>query len=71
MALELFAIFCAYFHRHKAFAVSRNIGELGVEKKTSILPGDSSSNIVEEPFNPTEGASRESFTMVIYSLFLI
>eukprot|EP00075_Anas_platyrhynchos_P002345 XP_005022346.3 vitellogenin-2 isoform X1 [Anas platyrhynchos] len=49
--------------RHKAFAVSRNIGELGVEKKTSILPGDSSSNIVEEPFNPTEGASRESFTM--------
>uniref|UniRef100_A0A8B9EU46 Phosvitin n=1 Tax=Anser cygnoides TaxID=8845 RepID=A0A8B9EU46_ANSCY len=49
--------------RHKAFAVSRNIGELGVEKRTSILPGDSSSNIVEEPFNPTERASRESFTM--------
>ncbi|NWQ73785.1 VIT2 protein, partial [Columbina picui] len=49
--------------RHKAFAVSRNIGELGIEKRTSILPGDASSNIVEEPFQPSEGASSEGFTM--------
>ncbi|NWU50177.1 VIT2 protein, partial [Dromas ardeola] len=49
--------------RHKAFAVSRNIGELGVEKRTSILPGDASSNIVEEPFKPSERASGEGFTM--------
>ncbi|NXL98304.1 VIT2 protein, partial [Tyrannus savana] len=48
--------------RHKAFAVSRNIGELGVEKRTSILPGDASSNIVEEPFKPSERASSEGFT---------
>ncbi|KAM6396382.1 vitellogenin-2-like [Pluvialis apricaria] len=48
--------------RHKAFAVSRNIGELGVEKRTSILPGDASSNIVEEPFKPSERASSEVFT---------
>ncbi|NXF90935.1 VITA2 protein, partial [Eubucco bourcierii] len=46
---------------HKAFAVSRNIAELGVEKKTSILPGDVSSNIVEEPFKPAEKASVEGF----------
>uniref|UniRef100_A0A8B9F6S0 Phosvitin n=1 Tax=Amazona collaria TaxID=241587 RepID=A0A8B9F6S0_9PSIT len=49
--------------RHKAFAVSRNIGELGVEKRTSILPEDASSDIVEEPFKPAERASREGFTM--------
>ncbi|NXN38054.1 VITA2 protein, partial [Rhinoptilus africanus] len=49
--------------RHNAFAVSRNIGELGVEKRTSILPGDASSNIVEEPFKPSERASGEGFTM--------
>ncbi|KAM6343169.1 vitellogenin-2-like [Alca torda] len=49
--------------RHKAFAVSRNIGELGVEKRTSILPEDASSNIVEEPFKPSERASGEGFTM--------
>ncbi|NXN12823.1 VIT2 protein, partial [Indicator maculatus] len=49
--------------RHKAFAVSRNIAELGVEKRTSILPGDASSNIVEEPFKPSERASSEGFTM--------
>ncbi|NWR93798.1 VIT2 protein, partial [Furnarius figulus] len=48
--------------RHKAFAVSRNIGELGVEKRTSILPVDASSNIVEEPFKPSERASSEGFT---------
>ncbi|NXJ74284.1 VIT2 protein, partial [Trogon melanurus] len=48
--------------RHKAFAVSRNIGELGVEKRTSILPGDASSSIVEEPFKPSERASGEGFT---------
>ncbi|NXS06452.1 VIT2 protein, partial [Neodrepanis coruscans] len=48
--------------RHKAFAVSRNIGELGVEKTTSILPGDSSLNIAEEPFKPSERASSEDFT---------
>ncbi|NXK44965.1 VIT2 protein, partial [Chauna torquata] len=48
--------------RHKAFAVSRNIGELGAEKMTSILPGVASSNIVEEPFKPSERASRETFT---------
>ncbi|NWT52739.1 VIT2 protein, partial [Erythrocercus mccallii] len=48
--------------RHKAFAVSRNIGELGVEKRTSILPGDASSNIVEEPFKPSDRASSEDFT---------
>ncbi|NXA95386.1 VITA2 protein, partial [Melanocharis versteri] len=47
--------------RHKAFAVSRNLGELGVEKRTSILPGDTSSNIVEEPFKPSDGASSEDF----------
>ncbi|NXF32796.1 VIT2 protein, partial [Nyctibius bracteatus] len=49
--------------RQKAFAVSRNIGELGVEKRTSILPADASSNIVEEPFKPSERASSEGFTM--------
>ncbi|XP_063200944.1 vitellogenin-2-like [Chroicocephalus ridibundus] len=49
--------------RHKAFAVSRNIGELGVEKRTSILPEGASSNIVEEPFKPSERASGEGFTM--------
>ncbi|XP_037260290.1 vitellogenin-2-like [Falco rusticolus] len=49
--------------RHKAFAVSRNIGELGVEKRTSILPGDASSDIVEEPFKPSERASSEDFTV--------
>ncbi|PKU48340.1 vitellogenin-2-like [Limosa lapponica baueri] len=49
--------------RHKAFAVSRNIGELGVEKRTSVLPGDASSNIVEEPFKPPERVSSEGFTM--------
>ncbi|NXG57947.1 VITA2 protein, partial [Hemiprocne comata] len=49
--------------RHEAYAVSRNIGELGVEKRTSILPGDASSNIVEEPFKPSERASSEGFTM--------
>ncbi|NXC25264.1 VIT2 protein, partial [Campylorhamphus procurvoides] len=48
--------------RHKAFAVSRNIGELGVEKRTSILPGEASSNIVEEPFKPSDRASSEGFT---------
>ncbi|NXD90128.1 VIT2 protein, partial [Chaetorhynchus papuensis] len=48
--------------RHKAFAVSRNLGELGVEKRTSILPGDASSNIVEEPFKSPDGASGEDFT---------
>ncbi|NWH83809.1 VIT2 protein, partial [Aegithalos caudatus] len=48
--------------RHKAFAVSRNLGELGVEKRTSILPGDASSNIVEEPFKPSARASSEDFT---------
>ncbi|XP_054240102.1 vitellogenin-2-like [Indicator indicator] len=48
--------------RHKAFAVSRNIAELGVEKRTSILPGDASSDIVEEPFKPSERASSEGFT---------
>ncbi|XP_005050328.2 PREDICTED: vitellogenin-2-like [Ficedula albicollis] len=47
---------------HKAFAVSRNLGELGVEKRTSILPGDASSNIVEEPFKPSDRASSEDFT---------
>ncbi|NXE79209.1 VIT2 protein, partial [Cochlearius cochlearius] len=47
--------------RHKAFAVSRNIGELGVEKRTSILPEDASSSIVEEPFKPSEGPSSEGF----------
>uniref|UniRef100_A0A8C9UGT8 Vitellogenin-2-like n=1 Tax=Serinus canaria TaxID=9135 RepID=A0A8C9UGT8_SERCA len=48
--------------RHKAFAVSRNLGELGVEKRTPILPGDASSNIVEEPFKPSARASSEGFT---------
>ncbi|NWU85272.1 VIT2 protein, partial [Onychorhynchus coronatus] len=48
--------------RHKAFAVSRNLGELGVEKRTSILPGDASSNIVEESFKPSERVSGEGFT---------
>ncbi|XP_063263080.1 vitellogenin-2-like [Prinia subflava] len=48
--------------RHKAFAVSRNLAELGVEKRTSILPGDASSNIVEEPFKPSDRASTEDFT---------
>ncbi|NXQ18065.1 VIT2 protein, partial [Peucedramus taeniatus] len=47
--------------RHKAFAVSRNLGELGVEKRTPILPGDASSNIVEEPFKPSDRASSEDF----------
>ncbi|NXV81994.1 VIT2 protein, partial [Atlantisia rogersi] len=49
--------------RHKAFAVSRNIAEIGVEKRTSIVPDDASSNIVEEPFKPSERASSEGFTM--------
>ncbi|XP_010580873.1 PREDICTED: vitellogenin-2-like [Haliaeetus leucocephalus] len=49
--------------RHKAFAVSRNLGELGVEKRTSILPEDASSDIVEEPFKPSERASSEGSTM--------
>ncbi|NXJ06859.1 VIT2 protein, partial [Odontophorus gujanensis] len=49
--------------RHKAFAVSRNIGELGVEKRTSILPGDAPLNVMEEPFQTSERASREHFTM--------
>ncbi|OPJ77395.1 hypothetical protein AV530_007724 [Patagioenas fasciata monilis] len=49
--------------RHKAFAVSRNIGELGVEKRTPILPEDASSNIVQEPFKPSERASSEGSTM--------
>ncbi|XP_066049215.1 vitellogenin-2-like [Chamaea fasciata] len=48
--------------RHKAFAVSRNLGELGVEKRTSILPGDASSDIVEEPFKPSDRTSGEDFT---------
>ncbi|NWZ69417.1 VIT2 protein, partial [Acrocephalus arundinaceus] len=48
--------------RHKAFAVSRNLGELGIEKRTSILPGDASSNIVEEPFKPSDRASSEDST---------
>ncbi|NWJ03541.1 VIT2 protein, partial [Crypturellus undulatus] len=48
---------------HKAFAVSRNIGELGVEKRTLILPEDVSSNIVEEPFKPSEKTSRETVPM--------
>ncbi|NXM98432.1 VIT2 protein, partial [Sylvia borin] len=48
--------------RHKAFAVSRNLGELGVEKRISILPGDASSNIVEEPFKPSDRASGEDST---------
>ncbi|NWT31998.1 VIT2 protein, partial [Cardinalis cardinalis] len=48
--------------RHKAFAVSRNLGELGVEKRTAILPEDASSNIVEEPFKPSDRASSEDFT---------
>ncbi|NWT68181.1 VIT2 protein, partial [Prunella himalayana] len=48
--------------RHKAFAVSRNLGELGVEKRTSILPGDALSNIVEEPFKPSDKASSEDST---------
>nr|XP_026646217.1 vitellogenin-2 [Zonotrichia albicollis] len=48
--------------RHKAFAVSRNLGELGVEKRTAILPADASSNIVEEPFKPSDKASSEDFT---------
>ncbi|XP_068056016.1 vitellogenin-2-like [Anomalospiza imberbis] len=47
--------------RHKAFAVSRNLGELGVEKRTAILPEDASSNIVEEPFKPSDRASSEDF----------
>ncbi|NXN97017.1 VIT2 protein, partial [Rhinopomastus cyanomelas] len=47
--------------RHKAFAVSRNIGELGVEKKTSILPEDASSDIEEEQFKPSKKASSEGF----------
>ncbi|KFZ64563.1 Vitellogenin-2, partial [Antrostomus carolinensis] len=49
--------------RLKAFAVSRNIGELGVEKRTSILPEDASSNIVEEPFKASERVSSEGVTM--------
>uniref|UniRef100_A0A8C2T9M1 Vitellogenin-2 n=1 Tax=Coturnix japonica TaxID=93934 RepID=A0A8C2T9M1_COTJA len=49
--------------RHRAFAVSRNIGEVGVEKRTSILPGDASLNVVEEPFETSERVSREEFTM--------
>ncbi|NXX30013.1 VIT2 protein, partial [Nicator chloris] len=48
--------------KHEAFAVSRNLGEIGVEKRTSILPGDASSNIVEEPFKPSDRASSEDFT---------
>ncbi|NWZ94228.1 VIT2 protein, partial [Nesospiza acunhae] len=48
--------------RHKAFAVSRNLGELGVEKRTAILPGDASSNVVEEAFKPSDRASSEDFT---------
>ncbi|NWR50683.1 VIT2 protein, partial [Regulus satrapa] len=48
--------------RHKAFAVSRNLGELGVEKRTPILPGDASLNIMEEPFKPSDRASSEDFT---------
>ncbi|XP_010182244.1 PREDICTED: RNA-binding protein with serine-rich domain 1 [Mesitornis unicolor] len=49
--------------RHKAFAVSRNIGEVGVEKRTSVLPEEYSPSIVEEPFKPSERASSEGFTM--------
>ncbi|NXM52113.1 VIT2 protein, partial [Illadopsis cleaveri] len=48
--------------RLKASVVSRNSGELGVEKRTSILPGDASSNIVEEPFKPSDRASGEDST---------
>uniref|UniRef100_A0A8C3DXC8 Uncharacterized protein n=1 Tax=Corvus moneduloides TaxID=1196302 RepID=A0A8C3DXC8_CORMO len=48
--------------RHQAFAVSRNLGELGVEKRTSILPEHASSNIVEEPFKSSDRASGEDFT---------
>ncbi|NXF06590.1 VIT2 protein, partial [Smithornis capensis] len=47
---------------HKAFAVSRNIAELGVEKRISILPEDASLNIAEEPFKPSQRASSEDFT---------
>lgn len=49
--------------RHKAFAVSRNIGELGVEKRTSILPEDAPLDVTEEPFQTSERASREHFAM--------
>lgn len=62
-----FTVFCIYLNRHKAFAVSRNLGELGVEKRTPILPGDASSNIVEEPFKPSARASSEDFTKVTYN----
>ncbi|XP_039411971.1 vitellogenin-2-like [Corvus cornix cornix] len=48
--------------RHQAFAVSRNLGELGVEKRTSILPEHASSNILEEPFKSSDRASGEDFT---------
>jgi len=70
MGLESLITFYAYFHRHKAFAVSRNIGELGVEKRTSILPEDAPLDVTEEPFQTSERASREHFAMVTYSFWL-
>lgn len=65
-----FTTFYVYFHRHKAFAVSRNIGELGAEKRTSILPGDAPLKIMEEPFQTSQRASGEHLTMVTYSFLL-
>uniref|UniRef100_A0A7M4G216 Vitellogenin-2-like n=1 Tax=Crocodylus porosus TaxID=8502 RepID=A0A7M4G216_CROPO len=45
--------------RHEAFAVSRNIGEPGAEKKTPVLPENAVKNILEEPFKSSERTSKE------------
>uniref|UniRef100_A0A452HEU5 Uncharacterized protein n=1 Tax=Gopherus agassizii TaxID=38772 RepID=A0A452HEU5_9SAUR len=45
--------------RHKAFAVSRNIGEPGTEKKIPVLPEGAGSNILKEHFKSSERTSRE------------
>uniref|UniRef100_A0A8C0FX62 Phosvitin n=1 Tax=Chelonoidis abingdonii TaxID=106734 RepID=A0A8C0FX62_CHEAB len=45
--------------RHKAFAVSRNIGEPGTEKKIPVFPEGAGSNILKEHFKSSERTSRE------------
>ncbi|KYO36780.1 vitellogenin-1 precursor [Alligator mississippiensis] len=46
--------------RHEAFAVSRNIGEPGAEKKIPVLPENAVKNILEEPFKSSERTSKEA-----------
>lgn len=49
-----------YSDRHEAFAVSRNIGEPGAEKKIPVLPENAVKNILEEPFKSSERTSKEA-----------